>query len=258
MINLEQTIEKSIFGKIKNGLSGIKHSVAGKIAVYSLAGVLSVGAGCGWDPFQNDVKDCYQKLSDSACYGSCWNSFYECSGRADYSACIDTDNCEKLCCESDESLGCWYTSDPYGTGKMVCLGGSGACETEFSECKISCENTASNCQGRKVMDACYDQRAGCETLCCISLDGCYAASDVYGNVECIDEPSNDQRSNMKCEDYVDTQAFADCISTDACGAQGMSECIKSCCEKVSCYGYCSLNEVDRCKGQINCWDLITH
>lgn len=258
MKNLEQTIETSFLGKIKNGFSRIKHSVAGRIAVYSLAGILSAGLGCGWDPFQNDPNNCYIKFSDSACNSSCWNSYYECAERTDFSACfdsIDTYNCEKLCCES-ESDECWYSDGGQGTGRMGCYG-SDACKTRFSECRTPCQNTVSNCQGEKEMEICYDERDGCETMCCLSFDGCYATSDEYGNVECIDEPSN-ERSNMKCEDYVDTQSFADCISTDTCGNKGMSECIKSCCEEVSCYGYCSLNEVDRCKGQINCWDLITH
>ncbi len=47
MANLEQTVENSFLNKVRNSLSRIRHSVAGKIAVYSLAGVLSAGLGYG-------------------------------------------------------------------------------------------------------------------------------------------------------------------------------------------------------------------
>ncbi len=45
MVNLEQTVETSFLGKIKDNLERIKHSTVSKLAIYSLAGVSGGGLG---------------------------------------------------------------------------------------------------------------------------------------------------------------------------------------------------------------------
>lgn len=46
-MDLEQTVENSFFGRVKNRLRKIKSSVYGRIALYSLAGFLGAGVICG-------------------------------------------------------------------------------------------------------------------------------------------------------------------------------------------------------------------
>lgn len=59
MKTLEQTVEKSYLGKVKDYVGRIRNSVAGKVALYSLVGVLSAGVGFGCGQAEDSYPNQY-------------------------------------------------------------------------------------------------------------------------------------------------------------------------------------------------------
>lgn len=141
MQTLEQKVEKSFLGKVKDNLGRIRSSTVGKIAVYSLVGVLSAGLGygCGSNECNEGEVEC-----------NCVTGYTMPDG------CISSgSNDDEIICCSPGSCPC----GDYGSGgsEELCPSGQLAfCECQDGCCRGSECATSAPC-GTAVSPACCEQ-----------------------------------------------------------------------------------------------------